>query len=73
MSTFFTENFFSFLLITAVYNLNQVEVQQGFPILLLKVISDEGVDQTVRMASAVYFKNYVKRHWVRVKYILNSS
>lgn len=46
-----------------------MEVQQGFPILLLKVISDDSVDQTVRMAGAVYFKNYVKRHWVRVSSI----
>ncbi|GAA5808330.1 hypothetical protein MFLAVUS_001720 [Mucor flavus] len=48
----------------AVYNLSQVEVQQGFPLLLLKLISDEAVDQTLRMAGAVYFKNYIKRYWV---------
>ncbi|KAI9480792.1 MAG: importin, partial [Benjaminiella poitrasii] len=34
-----------------------------FPILLLKLISDDSVDQTLRMAGAVYFKNYIKRHW----------
>ncbi|KAK4517849.1 uncharacterized protein ATC70_001197 [Mucor velutinosus] len=48
----------------AAHNLSQVEVQQGFPILLLKLISDESVDQTLRIAGAVYFKNYIKRHWV---------
>ncbi|GAA5802690.1 Cse1-domain-containing protein [Helicostylum pulchrum] len=48
----------------AVYNLSQVEVQQGFPLLLLKLISDEAVDQTLRMAGAVYFKNFIKRYWV---------
>lgn len=50
----------------AVHSLSQVEVQQGFPILLLKLISDESVDQTLRIAGAVYFKNYIKRHWVNV-------
>ncbi|KAI8977279.1 Cse1-domain-containing protein [Mycotypha africana] len=46
-------------------NLSQAEGQQGFPILLLRTVSDESVDQTIRMAAAVYFKNYVKRNWVR--------
>ncbi|KAG0191747.1 importin-alpha export receptor [Apophysomyces sp. BC1034] len=41
-----------------------VEIQQGFPLLLLKLISDENVDQTLRFAGALFFKNYVKRHWV---------
>ncbi|KAI8889248.1 Cse1-domain-containing protein [Backusella circina FSU 941] len=50
---------------TAEYNLSQAEVQQGFPILLLKLISDDGADATLRFIGAVYFKNYVKRHWVR--------
>ena len=53
----------------AVHSLSQVEVQQGFPILLLKLISDDAVDQTLRIAGAVYFKNYVKRHWVIVSQI----
>jgi exportin-2 (importin alpha re-exporter) len=47
--------------------LAQVEVQQGFPLLLLKVISDEAVDQTIRVAGAVYFKNYIKRNWINVR------
>ncbi|KAI7887654.1 HRC135 protein [Mucor mucedo] len=47
------------------YNLSQVEIQQGFPLLLLKLISDDSVDQTLRMAGAIYFKNYIKRHWVQ--------
>ncbi|KAF7731911.1 importin-alpha export receptor [Apophysomyces ossiformis] len=44
--------------------LSAVEVQQGFPILLLKLISDENIDQTLRFAGALFFKNYVRRHWV---------
>ncbi|KAI8365486.1 Cse1-domain-containing protein [Choanephora cucurbitarum] len=48
----------------AAFNLSQVEVQQGFPMLLLRAISDEAGDMTIRMAGAVYFKNYIKRNWV---------
>ncbi|CEI96204.1 hypothetical protein RMCBS344292_10370 [Rhizopus microsporus] len=48
----------------AAFNLSQVEVQPGFPLVLLKLISDETADGTLRMAAAIYFKNYVKRHWV---------
>ncbi|KAI8645460.1 Cse1-domain-containing protein [Parasitella parasitica] len=44
--------------------LAQVEVQQGFPILLLKLIGDNAVDDTIRMTGAIYLKNYIKRHWV---------
>lgn len=67
-----TNNNFSFLFYDiAVHNLSQVEVQQGFPLLLLKVISDESVDQTLRFAGAVYFKNYIKRHWVIVSFKLH--
>ncbi|KAG1138620.1 hypothetical protein G6F37_010384 [Rhizopus arrhizus] len=48
----------------AAFNLSQAEVQQGFPLILLKLISDQVVDPTVRITAAVYFKNYIKRHWV---------
>lgn len=54
--------------IVAAFNLSQVEVQPGFPLVLLKLISDETADGTLRMAAAIYFKNYVKRHWVPVIY-----
>ncbi|KAI8149148.1 Cse1-domain-containing protein [Fennellomyces sp. T-0311] len=44
--------------------LAEVEVQQGFPLLLLKLIGDNGADLTLRFAGSLYFKNYIKRHWV---------
>ncbi|KAI9492719.1 armadillo-type protein, partial [Zychaea mexicana] len=34
-----------------------------FPLLLLKLISDNGADMTLRFAGSLYFKNYIKRHW----------
>lgn len=54
--------------IVAAFNLSQVEVQPGFSLALLKLISDGTADGTLRMAAAIYFKNYVKRHWVPVRY-----
>lgn len=48
----------------AAFNLSQVEIQQGFPLILLRLISDESADPTLRITAAVYFKNYIKRHWV---------
>ncbi|CEP14952.1 hypothetical protein [Parasitella parasitica] len=48
----------------ATESLEQVEVQQGFPLLLLRLIGDNAVDDTTRMTGAIYLKNYIKRHWV---------
>lgn len=47
--------------------LAEVEVQVGFPLLLLKLLSDNNADMTLRFAGALYFKNYIKRHWVPVR------
>ncbi|KAI8375933.1 Cse1-domain-containing protein [Radiomyces spectabilis] len=44
--------------------LAEVEIQQNFPLLLLKLISDESADLTLRFAGSLFFKNYIKRHWV---------
>ncbi|KAI8980903.1 Cse1-domain-containing protein [Pilobolus umbonatus] len=44
--------------------LSQIETQSGFSLVLLKFISDDSVDLTLRMSAAVYFKNYIKRNWV---------
>ncbi|KAI9030862.1 importin, partial [Phycomyces nitens] len=43
--------------------LSAFEVQPGFPIVLLRLISDQQVDTTLRFAASLYFKNYVKRQW----------
>ncbi|KAI9288300.1 putative importin-alpha export receptor [Umbelopsis sp. AD052] len=45
-------------------SLAQVEVQRNFPLLVIKLIGDQSADQTLRFAASVFFKNYVKRHWV---------
>jgi hypothetical protein len=46
--------------------LAQVEVQRNFPLLVIKLIGDQSADHTLRFAASVFFKNYVKRHWVPV-------
>ncbi|GAB5586714.1 importin-alpha export receptor [Umbelopsis nana] len=45
-------------------SLAQVEVQQNFPLLVIKLVGDQSADPTLRFAAALFFKNYVKRHWV---------
>ncbi len=37
--------------------------QQGFPLLLMKLISDESVDRPVRLSGSILLKNYVKKEW----------
>jgi exportin-2 (importin alpha re-exporter) len=51
---------------TAEHSLAQVEVQRNFPLLVIKLIGDQTADPTIRFAAALFFKNYVKRHWVPV-------
>ncbi|CAM0141374.1 importin-alpha export receptor [Umbelopsis sp. WA50703] len=48
----------------AEHSLAQVEVQRNFPLLVIKLIGDQTADPTIRFAAALFFKNYVKRHWV---------
>ncbi|KAJ3285574.1 importin-alpha export receptor [Borealophlyctis nickersoniae] len=40
-----------------------VEKSQKFSVLLLALVSNNGVDLTVRKAGALYFKNFVKKYW----------
>lgn len=49
-------------------SLAQVEVQRNFPLLVIKLIGDQSADPTLRFAAALFFKNYVKRHWVPVRF-----
>lgn len=44
--------------------LKQAATQPGYGILVLKLISTEGVALEVRQAAAVNFKNHIKYHWV---------
>ncbi|KNE72634.1 hypothetical protein AMAG_16397 [Allomyces macrogynus ATCC 38327] len=44
--------------------LAQIETHAGFAPFLLQLVAADQMDQNVRFAGAVYFKNFVKRHWV---------
>ncbi|KAG9304522.1 hypothetical protein G9A89_020086 [Geosiphon pyriformis] len=35
-----------------------------FPIAVLQLVASEGSEQIIRQASALFFKNYIKRNWV---------
>ena len=41
----------------------QEEQKPGFSISLLQIVTDEGYGSTARLASALYFKNFIKRNW----------
>ncbi|KAG8192798.1 hypothetical protein JTE90_019116 [Oedothorax gibbosus] len=43
--------------------LESVEANQNYPVLLLTLVDKKDVDMTIRVASAIVFKNYVKRNW----------
>uniref|UniRef100_A0A2R5LMM5 Exportin-2 n=1 Tax=Ornithodoros turicata TaxID=34597 RepID=A0A2R5LMM5_9ACAR len=43
--------------------LEQVEVNQNYPVLLLHLVDKADIDMVIRVAGAVVFKNYVKRNW----------
>ena len=51
--------------------LQQVEVQKGFPILLLTLLDSSDNDPnvlTMKQAAAINFKNYIKRNWKIVSF-----
>lgn len=43
--------------------LRQREAQPGFSILLLHLVASQETDQALRLAAALYFKNFIKRNW----------
>ncbi|KAJ1519390.1 hypothetical protein ONE63_004682 [Megalurothrips usitatus] len=43
--------------------LESVEVNENYPMLLLKLLTRDNVEMTIRIACAVTFKNYIKRNW----------
>ena len=43
--------------------LRELEVQPGFSLALLQLVASTSVDQTLRLASALFFKNFIKRRW----------
>ncbi|KAL1925152.1 uncharacterized protein VTP21DRAFT_35 [Calcarisporiella thermophila] len=43
--------------------LQSVETQPNYPILVLRLVANDAVDPSVRVAAALLFKNFVKRNW----------
>ena len=43
--------------------LEQVEGTENYALLLLQLANTDSVDMTIRLASAINFKNFVKRNW----------
>ncbi|GIX82326.1 exportin-2 [Caerostris extrusa] len=43
--------------------LESVEANENYPVLLLTLVDKADVNLTIRIASAITFKNYVKRNW----------
>ena len=41
----------------------QQEKKSNFSLSLLQIVVSESYGDTARLASALYFKNYIKRHW----------
>ena len=48
--------------------LKSVEVQQGYPVLMLTLLSKDGVDLAIKVAASITFKNFIKRNWKVVSY-----
>ncbi|KAF1979108.1 Cse1-domain-containing protein [Bimuria novae-zelandiae CBS 107.79] len=42
----------------------QEQTKPGFSLSLLQIVASDTFPSTVRLASALYFKNHIKRHWV---------
>lgn len=51
------------IVLTAEAAIGQAEKKPGFSVSLLQIVATEGYGATARLASALYFKNYIKRNW----------
>ena len=43
--------------------LRQLEPTAGFSLVLLEIVANPQQDATLRLASALYFKNFIRRNW----------
>ena len=48
---------------TAEASLKQEEEKPGFSLALLQIVTDESFPQQTRLASALFFKNFIRRNW----------
>jgi hypothetical protein len=58
-------------IIPAESELKSIEVSPGFAPLLLQLIASESIEIHIRFSAVVYFKNFVKRNWEQVLFILS--
>lgn len=49
---------------TAEAAIGEAEKKPGFSVSLLQIVATEGYGAISRLASALYFKNYIKRNWM---------
>lgn len=66
---------YAVLLFIAEKFLESIEGTQNYPLLLLALISKEGVPLHLRVSAGITLKNYVKRNWRVVSfevYVVNS-
>jgi exportin-2 (importin alpha re-exporter) len=49
---------------TAEATIAQEQTKPGFSLVLLQIVASNAAPSTVRLASALYFKNFIKRNWV---------
>lgn len=40
-----------------------VEANQNYSLLLLQLVQKEAIEETIRVAAAIAFKNFIKRNW----------
>ena len=50
--------------------LESIELNQNYPVLLLNIIGRDQIQMTVKVASAIAFKNFIKRNWSNVSCLL---
>lgn len=58
---------YSCLIFKAESFLNSNVTKEGFPVLLLKILEANEIDQSIRQAGAIFFKNLVKNYWGNVR------
>jgi exportin-2 (importin alpha re-exporter) len=50
--------------------LKAAESSPAFSILLLQIVANPSSDSTLRLSSALYFKNFIRRNWTVSAYVL---
>jgi len=49
--------------LTAEAAIKQEETKPGFSLTLLQIVASDSYEPTTRLASALFFKNFIKRNW----------